>query len=187
MAELAQALWLVLPVLLAGATDAAIARAGLLRRLDVPLDGGARIGGVRLFGDGKTLRGVVVVVAASSLWAALQWWLHRAGVAPEGLHPADLDAVSGRRLGALMGLGYVLGELPTAAVKRQLGIAPGAGGEGWSRPVVWVVDQLDGAVGALLLASLLWAPTIAVALWVFAVFLAVHPVIDTLRARSSER
>ncbi|HUS65935.1 MAG TPA: CDP-archaeol synthase [Kofleriaceae bacterium] len=185
MPDLAQAIWLVLPVLLAGATDAAIARAGLLRRLALPLDGGARVGGVRLFGDGKTLRGVVVVVVATSLWTVLQWWLHRIGAAPADLHPIDLDDVSARRAGALMGLGYALGELPTAAVKRQLGIAPGAAASGAARAIFWLVDQLDGAIGLILLLSLLWPPPLPIALWTFAVFLAVHPAIDRLRTASA--
>lgn len=84
-----------------------------------------------------------------------------------------------------MGLGYALGELPTAAVKRQLGIAPGATAAGAARAIFWLVDQLDGAIGLILLLSLVWPPPLPIALWVFAVFLAVHPAIDRLRTATS--
>ena len=80
-----------------------------------PLDGTRRfIDGQRLFGPSKTIRGVLVAVAATAL------------IAPA----CGLDRVTG----ALFGLLAMAGDLCSSFVKRRLGYAPGA-----TRPLL---DQL---------------------------------------------
>jgi hypothetical protein len=93
----------------------------LFKRLKRPLDGGATIGGRRLFGDNKTWRGALFMVAGPTLAAVLltRWPAYR---------DALPDAVSGASpvlWGALVGLGVVVGELPNSFLKRRLDIAPG--------------------------------------------------------------
>jgi len=63
-------------------------------------------------------------------------------------------------IGTLLGLGFVLGELPNSFIKRQLGVAPGAHGG----VLAALGDQLDSVIGALLTLSLIWVPPLRV--WV---------------------
>src|SRR5215468_12667189 len=66
------ALFLTVAFILAGLAHSAWLRTAASRRLMIPLDGGARFRGRRVFGDNKTVRGFVVMVpAAAASFAAL--------------------------------------------------------------------------------------------------------------------
>src|SRR5262245_59470825 len=68
-------LYLALPVMAAAAVHIVILRADLFRRLKVPIDFGTTFRGRRIFGDHKTWRGAVVMVAGSAIaMAALTHW-----------------------------------------------------------------------------------------------------------------
>src|SRR5262249_24549784 len=149
--SLARAAWLALPVVLAGLTHVAVLRARLLPGLAVPLDRGLQLRGRRLFGDNKTWRGAIVMVAATAGWAAAL--------------PAPAPSAG---LGALMGLGYVLGELPNSLVKRQLDVPPGSAARGAAGPLFWLVDQVDSLAAILLVLVLAEPPPLAVAAWLLA-------------------
>jgi hypothetical protein len=77
--------------------------------------------------------------------------------------------------GLLLGIGYVIGELPNSFVKRQLDIGPGAAAPGLLAPLFWLADQLDSLVGVLGLMALAWVPPAAVVAALTLVTLAVHP------------
>lgn len=171
-----QALWLALPVIAGGALHIAVLRLGVLRRLaGVPLDGGVTLRGRRLFGENKTLRGALVMVAATMLCAWIQ-----AIVAEQADWARALELLEfGRRhplvWGALLGVGYIVGELPNSFLKRQLDIAPGARGPGWLGGVFWVADQVDSLFGVLVFMSAVWVPPISVVAWLSGITLVVHP------------
>jgi CDP-archaeol synthase len=177
MDDLGRALWLALPVVLGGLTHVLVIRAGLLARLALPLDGGLTLRGRRLFGDNKTVRGALVMIAATAGWTALQWLLHLSGAVPWSWHPIDPAQVSLWQVGPLMGAGYILGELPNSTAKRQLDIAPGAAPGGALRAVFWVVDQVDSFAGVVALLCLVWRPPLAVVAWLFAICLVIHPAV----------
>lgn len=177
MDDLGRSLWLALPVILGGLTHVLVIRAGLLPRLAIPLDGGVTLRGRRLFGDNKTVRGALVMIAATSAWTAVQWLLHRSGAAPWSWHPIDLARVPFWQVGPLMGAGYILGELPNSALKRQLDIAPGAAAGGALRLLFWILDQVDSFAGVVALLCLVWVPPLAVVLWLTAICLVVHPAV----------
>jgi hypothetical protein len=180
VSDLGRALWLALPVVLGGLTHVAVIRAGWLPGLAVALDGGATLRGRRLLGDNKTLRGALVMIAATSAWTAAQWLAHRAGAAPWRWHPIDPAELAWWKVGPLLGAGYILGELPNSALKRQLDIRPGGPARGGLRPLFWLLDQLDSAVGVLALLALVWSPPAGIALALIAVCLVVHPAVAAL-------
>jgi len=156
---LACALFLTVAFVLAGLAHSAWLRTAASRRLLVPLDGGARFRGRRVFGENKTIRGFVVMVpAASAAFAMLRVLIAR--LAPS--IAADLwrlNAVGYAALGALAGFGFMLGELPNSFVKRQLDVAPGMAPPGRVGTVItFVVDRVDSIVGMLIALSLA-APT----------------------------
>jgi hypothetical protein len=178
--DLGRALWLAVPVILGGLTHVLVIRAGLLPWLAVPLDAGLTLRSRRLFGDNKTARGALVMIAATTAWTAAQWLLHRSGAVPWSWHPIDLERVPWWQVGPLMGAGYILGELPNSFLKRQLDIAPGAAASGPVRRLFWVVDQIDSFAGVIALLALVWQPQLAIVLWLLAICLIVHPTVAGL-------
>jgi len=173
-----QTLWLALPVICGGLLHVGAMRMGLLRTLArVPLDGGLTLRGRRLFGENKTLRGALFMIGATAACAVVQRWLEANTPWARDLSLIIDDVPDAAAWGALLGAGYVLGELPNSVLKRQLDIAPGGAGRGWLGPVFWLVDQLDSLAGVLLVMPLAWRPPWAVALMLVAVTLAVHPAV----------
>ncbi len=171
------ALGIVVPVSLAGLTQVAVIRLNWLRGLAaMPLDFGARIRGTRLFGDNKTMRGLVVMVAATAAWVLIQ----HAFLVGMGSNEAALPAF--QRLhplewGALAGLGYVIGELPNSFIKRRLGISAGAAAGGGLGVLFWTIDQVDSVGGVLLILLLVWTPSLQVVAALLGITLLVHPLV----------
>ena len=174
-----QALWFLLPILLAGLVQiTAIKRdwfPALARR---PLDGGLRLRGRRVFGDHKTVRGALVMISATALVVATL--AASCGALHRQLSVSPFQIAHPLLWGLLLGTGYILGELPNSLIKRQLGIAPGAAATSARRPIFWVADQLDWMIGVFLLLSIVWRAD----LWFIAVIavltLCVHPVMAAL-------
>jgi hypothetical protein len=163
---LAAALFLTVAFVIAGLAHSAWLRTRLSRRLMMPLDGGLRFRGRRVFGENKTVRGFLVMVPAASLaFAALAAALSVSSQdAIAELWP--LSIASYGALGAWAGLGFMVGELPNSFVKRQLDIAPGSAPRGWAAAVIcFVVDRLDSILGALIAVSLV-VPTPPM-MWVY--------------------
>jgi len=174
----AQALWLALPVIAGGAMHVAGLRLGVLPRLArVPLDGGVNLRGRRLFGENKTLRGVVLMTGATMACA----WLQALAAGPAAW-ARELTVVEFARLhplawGALLGLGYIAGELPNSLVKRQLDIAPGGRAPGRLGWLFWLVDQVDSMAGVLVFMAVVWVPSLEMVAWLFLITIIVHPLV----------
>ena len=175
METLLSLLWLAVPIVAAGLVHLVVLKLDLLpglRRL--PIDGGRSFRGRRLFGDNKTWRGAVVTIATTTLaaWALAElsgccWQLPTLAPFAES-HPLAW--------GLLLGAGYIVGELPNSFAKRQLGIAPGASGQGGAGRAFWVVDQLDSLAGMLLFIAPVWRPSLALLALIVAIMLVAHPV-----------
>ena len=149
------ALFLIGAFVLAGLAHSAWLRTAVSQRLAIPLDGGARIRGRRVFGDNKTVRGFAVMIPAASMaFLVLAALLRR--VAPglaRGLWPLTLGEMAA--LGAWAALGFMLGELPNSFVKRQLDIAPGAAPRApTARMVSFLIDRYDSILGMLAVVTL---------------------------------
>jgi len=170
-----QLLWLALPIVAAGLVHLVVLKLDLLpglRRL--PIDGGLTFHGRRLFGDNKTWRGAVVTIGTTTVAAWLLAHLHGCCWPLPTLVPfAETHPLA---WGLLLGTGYIVGELPNSYAKRQLGIAPGASGQGAAGRAFWVVDQLDSLAGMLLIIAPVWRPSLALLALIVAIMLVAHPV-----------
>lgn len=149
--------WLAAPVVAAALVHVVVLRFRWFEPLRIPLDGGAVWRGRRVFGDNKTVRGAVVMIAVSTLAAILQGVFRL-----PSLEYFDYGAANLPLVGMLLGIGFVAGELPNSFVKRQLGVPPGAHGGVWHT----LADQLDSVVGALVTLSMVWVAPLYV--WVLA-------------------
>lgn len=117
---------LVLPLVVGGLVHQVVRRTRSFERLNRSLDDLFFAGRV-VFGANKTIRGFVVVPVATALAYALF---------------TSMPLWSG----ALIGLAYVLAELPNSYLKRRLGIAPGSQARK-ARAVFFALDHLDSAAG----------------------------------------
>jgi hypothetical protein len=149
--------WFAAPVVVAALVHVLVLKFRWLELLRVPLDGGATWRGRRIFGDNKTVRGAVVMIGVATAAAALQ-----GVVRVPSLEYFDYGTANLPLLGLLMGIGFVVGELPNSFIKRQLDVAPGA----HAGIVHTLADQLDSVIGALLTLSLVWVAPLRV--WVVA-------------------
>jgi CDP-archaeol synthase len=177
MFESLKVLVVILPVVAAGIVHSAAIRFDWLPQLAKPLDFGMRLGGQPLLGANKTFRGpiIMIVVSAASAWA-LSFWLN-AGWLPHGFgFMAQPERAAW--LGAVMGLGYALGELPNSFVKRRLGIAPGGTPGGISGAICYMADQVDSVVGVVVLLGWVYAPPAGVLLALLAAGSIIHVVFD---------
>jgi CDP-diglyceride synthetase len=148
----------------------------LFKPLKRPLDGGATIRGRRVFGDNKTWRGAILMVAGPALAAlALTRWPAFRDALPDAV--ADAPPLL---WGALVGLGVVVGELPNSFLKRRLGIAPGTQRRGGAGIVLIVLDQADLVPGVWLCVAPVYVLPVLTALVAFAAVTAVHLLINVI-------
>ena len=177
--RLLQALWFALPVFAAGLIHVCVIKFGWFSALArQPLDRGAMLRRRRLLGDNKTVRGAVVMIVATAMVGSVL--AQASGPIYQQLAVAPFQIAHPALWGLLLGAGYVLGELPNSAVKRQLDIAPGTAGCGWKGCLFWVLDQLDSVVGAFLLVSIVWRPDIIFVAIVLGLALLLHPFVAAL-------
>lgn len=124
-------------------------------RLNIPLDGGLTFRGKRIFGDNKTVRGLVVIIPATGfsflllclLGSYLPAWLS------EGIW--DLSPSTYFVTGLLAGFGFMAGELPNSFIKRQCGVPPGEAPRRLSLEVLTsITDRIDSLLGVLLMITL---------------------------------
>jgi CDP-2,3-bis-(O-geranylgeranyl)-sn-glycerol synthase len=173
-----QVLYLFAPLLAASAVAGLVLRFDLLSGLARPIDAGRTWRGRRLFGDGKTWRGVVVAVAVCVAGAAVQ--RHVVGGSAGDLALADYRTTNVFLFGAAMGGGAMLGELPNSFVKRRLGIARGETARGALAVLFYVWDQVDLLTTAWPLLSFWVQPTPALAATSVVVALVLHPLLSLL-------
>ena len=148
----------------------------LFEPLKRPLDGGATIGGRRVFGDNKTWRGALFMVTGPALAALLltRWPAFR-----DALPDAVGDAPP-LLWGALVGLGVVVGELPNSFLKRRLDIAPGTQRRGGAGLALIVLDQADLVPGVWLCLAPVYVLPVLTALVAFAIVAVIHLAINVV-------
>lgn len=160
VATVVTAVWAMLPAYLPN--NAAVLAGG-----GRPLDGGRRLNGRRLLGDGKTWRGTGAGVLAGIGVGLLLNRLATAVTEAVGV------AVPTFSVSAIVGLavGAVLGDIGASFLKRRLGRERGAAVPG--------LDQLDFVIGALIVTTVLareWVQTV-ITREVFLAVLIVTPVL----------
>jgi CDP-diglyceride synthetase len=137
--SLATALWLTVPLVVAGILHMLVVRRDWLPLLRRPL-------AESLFGPNKTVRGFVVMPLATVAGVYVARAIEPRVSAHVDVH---LDAAPPIALGLVVGLGYMLAELPNSLMKRRLGIQPGELPEK-NRLLFAFIDQADSVIGCAL-------------------------------------
>jgi CDP-2,3-bis-(O-geranylgeranyl)-sn-glycerol synthase len=144
-----------------------------LKRFDQSLDFGKTYRGKRIFGDHKTIRGIVAGTIMGGLVAAAQMLLSALFSWPETISfTVDYSSTLVIFMGMCMGFGAVFGDATESFFKRQIGIAPG---KSWAP-----FDQIDFVVGGLV-ASLPFF-VLPLRVYVIGIFitLILHPTINVI-------
>jgi hypothetical protein len=143
--------------------------------LAVPVDGGLTLRGRRLFGNNKTVRGILAGSLGTAVVMALQAKVcHRISSA-RALEYSDYSIIQPWLLGFVLGLARMLSELPNSFLKRQLDIQPGQLGGGAWLPVFYLLDRFDYLPATWILCSRLVRITLGrVAISIVLIFLADH-------------
>jgi hypothetical protein len=174
-------LYTILPVAGGGILHMMVVRAKLLQFLAVPIDAGRTLNGKRIFGDHKTWRGIVVILAATTLSAGLHAWLEVQQPSWASYNLVDYQSIAWWQAGLWWGIAYAISELPNSFLKRRAGIAPGAAGPAGMRSVfLSIMDQADSAIGCSLVAWLALGVALDAALWMMILGTAVHLLINML-------
>lgn len=147
------ALWFFLPAGIANLVPVFAARIPLLRQWNYPLDGYARLHGVRVLGAHKTVRGFVTGVLAAILAAA----------AFSDLVPLEYNPLL---LGGLLGAGGLAGDAVKSFFKRRRNIPEGG---------TWFpFDQLDYIVGGILASALYIPLSVTHYIWICVIWFLMH-------------
>jgi len=115
-----------------------------------PIDSGRSWRGKRIFGDGKTWRGLMMGIIAGSLFGLIWFYLSKSGPLDAIYFNVFDFRITDPLFGLYLSVGAMIGDLANSFAKRRLGLKRGA--------PLWGFDQLNLVFGSLLVAYFL-APT----------------------------
>ena len=141
-----QTLYFVLPGFIANMMPVVVR--GKFNFLDVPVDLYRKLGGKRIFGNHKTIRGFIFGVGGAILVAYIQMLLARAGLVPSIVDFSEVNFVI---VGSALGFGALFGDLFRSFFKRRANVRPG---DKW---VPW--DQIDYILGMILFSYIIITPS----------------------------
>lgn len=168
-----QVLYLFSPLLVSAVLAAIVMRFDWLPSTARPIDGGATFRGARLFGDGKTWRGVLIAVVGCIATVAVQKHVIAEHAGAAALLPyAELDPIT---FGGALGLAAMLGELPNSFVKRRCGVPRGQTAHGGAAIVFYTWDQVDLLTFTWPLLACWMHPTFTLVSTSIVVALTLHP------------
>ncbi len=154
MSPLSNLFLILAPVVIGGVLNMVFVKTPVLHTLAVPIDKGKTLGdGHRLFGDNKTWKGFwgMIIFTGIATWLLLQYAtpVYRS-INSALVPPPDSSWWLPFGYGAVLGLFYVLFELPNSFIKRRIGIAPGKNGQGMVKYLFVFIDQADSVLGCAL-------------------------------------
>lgn len=142
------ALWFILPAYFANSFPVNVSKIKWLEKYGTPIDGGRKLRGVRILGDGKTWRGFYAGIIAGTVVGILQALFQSDAevLFSSMLKTAVFLPQMGFELAFMLSLGAILGDLAGSFVKRRAGLRKGSPAP--------LLDQLDFVFGALFFAWL---------------------------------
>lgn len=177
---------LLCPVI-AGIINSLWCKSGLMKALQVPMDGGRNfVDGRRIFGDNKTWKGFLGYLVLNTICMPL-WGLicGAAGIEGYNFFYSGSGCVANTLpnnllIGLLLGIGYGVFELPNSFLKRRLGIVPGKSLKGAAKAFFVFLDQADSVFGCVLVVCLYAPMTVGFYLCYVVVGAVTHIIINML-------
>lgn len=178
----------VLPIILASTFSTSLLKLPVLRRLRTPIDGGLNMSdGRRIFGDNKSWIGAAVLICLAIIltvfWGLVNS-LNPAVQAHNWLYSVHSNTFTYNMVaGALLGLAYIVAELPNSFMKRRLRIAPGAVLSGMRGIPNIIIDHTDSVIGAAIVLWYLCRLTFVEFMVIIVVGGATHLIVNILLVR----
>lgn len=150
----------LLPAILSGICNMIWCKSTILNELKRPIDGNRLfIDGKRILGDHKTWKGffgyLFLNFIIGTLWGTICDWANLNSYNFFYLHYENTFFYN-CVIGALLGLGYALFELPNSFLKRRLNIEPGKPTTGICKIIFIFLDQADSVFGCCLVVCLFY-------------------------------
>ncbi len=136
-------LWFFLPAGFANMAPIFAQKIPGLKNWNTPLDGGREFNGKRIFGDHKTIRGMLLGIVVAILFVGIQKIMYTTNLSWFEWSDVDYSSVNVWLLGFLLGFGALGGDALKSFFKRQLNVKPG---DSW-----FPFDQIDYILGAILM------------------------------------
>jgi len=141
-----QLLVFAIPATLAAIAHMFVVKSNFLPALTYPLDFNLTYRNKRIFGNNKTFRGLVAMAFLSVPAAYLLYWLTQHVPSVSKYNIIQFEQYHWALIGLIIGLAYVVAELPNSFVKRQQQITEGSRGN----LLNIMVDQVDSPIGCML-------------------------------------
>lgn len=150
---------LLIPLILSNIAHMLVVKMNLFKGLNIPIwEHG--------FGKNKTWRGILALMILNAFFEIICANIFRI----EMEYPA--------LLGAILGLTYVISELPNSFLKRRLGIAPGSGGGNSKyKYLFYVIDKSDSAIGVTIVYILIRSLSLKIGVMIFLVNSLAHTIV----------
>lgn len=167
------ALWFFAPAGLANIAPVLTNNIPKLKDFNYPLDGGKTYRGKRIFGDHKTVRGLLSGMFVGFLTGLVQMTLYsHSSFVRELSLPLDYSNPKYLIMGASMGLGALFGDAIKSFFKRQINIQPGSN---------WVpFDQIDFILGGILFSLPFAQLSLKTYMLIIVLMTLLHPLINLL-------
>lgn len=158
MLEIAKMYMTLMPVIFAGIANMVWCKSSFLISFYRPMDfGHSWQDGRRIFGDNKTWKGFSGMIVFTASFQLLWGFFLSLSSNLENLTYLEAynSPLFNLLIGALLGLTYMVCELPNSFIKRRLAILPGKEASNhWRLCFVWI-DQIDSLIGCIALIALL--------------------------------
>lgn len=172
----------IAPIAIAGSANMAFVKSPFLNGLKTPIDNGYIYrDGKPVFGANKTWKGAVGMIGLSGLTLWLfsillgehysLWTVYR----PAG----DFKLVAFFD-GLLLGLAYIVFELPNSFIKRRIDIGAGKNAQGKIGLAFTVIDQADSVIGCALMMLLITHISLSTAILIIVIGSGIHLILNGL-------
>ena len=168
---------LTLPILISGIVLIIVIKKKFIQFLDVPLDYNLTINKVRLFGDSKTFRGLLVFVVVSIIISYFLRLLYQRGH-QDFIHP--IFNAPPILIGLIYSLSYTFGELINSTIKRRLHIKPGEFTKSKLNNLQHFFDLSDGIIVTAIILTVFTQVTIVQAIIALVLGIGIHFYTDKL-------
>jgi CDP-2,3-bis-(O-geranylgeranyl)-sn-glycerol synthase len=135
------ALWFFAPAGLANLAAFASGKIRALKKFNYPVDCYLKIGGKRILGNHKTVRGFLAAIIVGIIVCYLEVFVYSNSFSVRELVPVDYYIINPYILGGLLGFGALFGDAVKSYFKRRKGIQPG---RSW-----FPYDQIDYIIGSI--------------------------------------
>ncbi len=160
-------LWFFLPAGFGNIAPIIAAKTNALQKYSFPLDFNKKFRKKRIFGDHKTIRGLIAGISVGIITACLQVAIFNHWQFIRSMSLVDYNELNPLLFGFLASFGALFGDAVKSFFKRQLNIPSG---KSW-----FPFDQIDYILGGILLTSIYIRLSLRLYILLFIIWFFLHP------------